>query len=484
MRFYGTNKNARISGLAGLAGAAAMAVNAYTQRKEWMRDIYSQPYPDVLGERPSDEVLLSDPDSYIRTVLANHDWAGVYRWYAVKIAERYQNEQRAFAYWDIAILDLSRYFNGYWTLGDLRAFTEIVLAELVINDLGVNVGFGYPSPLWSDDFGTFLAGLSGNDGATNYWDSYRAIKSTGFGPLTLGWQKDRSTFGRYSEVAMYAIGAAIIGAGIFGLASGGAGATVAETGTAAAATEGGAVAVGTSVAAVPAGIEVVTVAAAPIVAAPAAGTIGAGIAAGGIAVAAAPPAIAPPEMTVPPIETVVVQAAPVVAPPISGTVASAAAAGTIVATTAPPIIGTEVIETVTVEAPAPSAPVDPETAAIIGATSIPLTQPIIEVAEPTLPEFESNESPSMTDRIRTALSDAVAELGGNYVRNRLAEILTDELGRPPTPSETSSARDWINRQPVEASLSAWLMLLLFGGAILASLKKKRGRKVVRRRRMR
>lgn len=306
-------------------------------------------------------------------------------------------------------------------------------------------------------------------------------------PLTEGWEK-----ALLKMVALVAIPVAIAFAAtaIVGVAAagsaGGAGAVGAAgaAGGAGAAGAAGATAVAT---AIPVGVEVVTVAATalPVIGAGTAAAVSAGaaLAAGSVIAAAAPPPIAPPEIAPPPtaIETVTVTAAPIapIAPVVPVATAGAAiGASAVVATSTPPPIvqpspaaPSETIETVTVEAsaaPPPPFPILTAASAIPGIAAIVLNPPTIEVPEPTLNVDE--QEPSLSDRVRDGLTDAVEQYGSDYVSQQLAEYLQGLLGRQPTPGELDDWQNWLdagadpdNAPGSGVSFGAWLLL----GAVLA-----------------
>lgn len=286
-------------------------------------------------------------------------------------------------------------------------------------------------------------------------------------PLTEGWEKALLkmvaivaipvAIAAVATIAVGAAGAAAAGGGAAGAGAAGAGA--AGTAGAAGAGAAGAAAV------IPAGVEVVTVAATAL---PAIGTVasvasvGGAIAAGSIIAAAPPAPLTPPEIAAPPanapppaIETVTVTAAPIA--PISPVVPVASAgaaigAGAVVATSTPPPIAepapaqpSDTIETVTVTASAPPPILPPATvvaSAIPGVASIVLDTPTIEVPEPN-PTYEDSQ-PSLTDRIKDGLTDALEQYGSDYVSQELVDYLTDLLGRPPTQQEIDDWGNWID----------------------------------------
>lgn len=488
MRFHGSMQSARVSGIAakGLSGLAGTVQPVFDALAVY-RKIMSAPDPTPSMDWPGleDYQVLTEPDTYLHYALESANYGAVRRWYLIKLDQILDQTTQPGAFWDISKINLQNYANRTLTAGDLKLFTNSCILSLVVADMGNKVGFGFGSWSGEADLAMKLRALSGNDGQYNWYEAAEnLLKGYNWG-FTLGWVKEPSK--HTASRIMVAIGAAFMGAAAFqAISAAGAAAGSEVGGAASAATAGGeAAAVGAGTvaveAAIPAGIETVIVAA-PAASAVTAGTIGAGLATGAI-VAAAPPAMSTPEISpevlpdappAVPIESVVVEAAPIVAPPIpAATIGAGLAAGTIAATTAPPIVGTAQppIETVVVEAPPiETPPVDPEVAAIIGAATIPLTQPIIEMAEPTLPEIDTE--PSLTDRIKNGLADAVADFGVQYVSDRLAELLTQLLGRPPTDAELNDAGTFIGRAPppIMAGVSPWLMLLFMGGVVVAALK--------------
>lgn len=418
-------------------------------------------------------------------------------------------------YWNLSKLNLQDYCDRTLNLQDLHAHTKECILKMCIADYGNKVGFGYAGRSDYLNLALFFAnGLSHNSGQLDWAKSYEAAKNgTRYG-FCLGWVKEPNK--HTASNIIVAIGAAFMGAAAWQAISAGAGAASGGVTGAAGGTGAGAGAGAATGAATATGIETVVVSASAI-APVTAGTVAAGIASGTIAATAAAPAITAPTGT---IETVVVEAAPVAtvsagtvaagvgtgaiaatatAPPIvapstpapsvietvtteasalpetqitAGTVAAGVAAGTIAATaTAPAITSEPVIETVTVEAPADTIQLDPVEAAAIGTSVISLTQPVINVPEPNLPEIE--DEPSLTDRVVEGLENAVAEYGADWVMSQLERLLTELLGRPPTQGEVDDWEDWLNgggsTPPPSASSSPSWVYWLLGAAIAYAL---------------
>lgn len=234
-----------------------------------------------------------------------------------------------------------------------------------------------------------------------------------------------------ATLATVAAGAAATGAG----AGGAAGGTAAGAGAGASA--------GATAAVIPAGVEIVTVAASaiPTVGATAA-TVGAGIAAGSVVAASSPPPISAPQTPAAPtpvIETVVTQASALpTAAPLLPTVGAAISAGSIIATTSPPPLSEPVIEEVVTEASRVE-PVEPDVTAATGITSIAIDLPTIQSPpEPTLQEE------SLSDRLRNGLTDALEQMGADYVSQYLEDYLTSLLGRHPTQGEVDDWGQWVD----------------------------------------
>lgn len=412
-------------------------------------------------------------------------------------------------YWGLSKLNLQDYCDRTFNLQDLHAHTKECILKMCIADYGNKVGFGYAGRTDFINLALFFAnGLSHNSGQLDWAKSYEAAKNgTRYG-FCLGWVKEPNK--HTASNIIVAIGAAFMGAAAWQAISAGAGAA---SGGVTGASGGAGAGAGATAGATATGIETVVVSASAI-APVTAGTVAAGLASGTIAATAAAPAITAPSAT---IETVVVQAAPVsavsagsvaagvgagtiaataTAPPIvapspvietvvteaapisetpitAGTVAAGVAAGTIAATaTAPAITSQPVIETVTVEAPADTIQIDPVEAAVIGTSAIALTQPVINVPEPNLPEIDEGE-PSLTDRVVTGLEDAIANFGADWVVSQLERYLQDLLGRQPTQTEIDEWEDWINGggstpPPTVSSSPKWVYWLL-GAAIAYAL---------------
>lgn len=420
MRFRGTHSGARVSGLAGLAGANAFMVYAPYANK--VAEVFAKPYPGATGSRPPDSLIFSDKYAYLRQVLNNADWSGVARWYATQIQQAVnasgwydplnppvapppastpppaptsyipetvatvstpppiinrpiltdrilaggkRAQLRGLAgleglnpkeYWNLSKLNLQDYCDRTFTMGDLHAFTKECILKMCVADYGNKVGFGYQGGMDNLSLAMFFANGLSHNDGQLDW-----FKSY---DATKGGYRYGMCIGWVKEpskhtasMIMVAIGAAFMGAAAWQAISA-TGSTVASAGATGGGITGGGGAGAAAGGITSAGIETVVVAA-PALAPITAGTIGAGLATGAIAATAAAPAI-----TSPAIETVTVTAAPV-STVTAGSVAAGVASGTVAAVaSAPPLVTpASPIETVTVEASANQ----PVTAGTVGA---------------------------------------------------------------------------------------------------------------------
>jgi hypothetical protein len=403
--------------------------------------LYYLPLPAPRGPRPSDESWFVNSEQYLRTVLANHDWEGVGRWYAFHIAERLKTSGDAAAFWDVANVDLRDYTSEEWNFGDLRAFYEYVFNPYVIVDVK------------DGKMGLGAQGSNNLDMSPKMPNIFQAINDMFNGDryprLALGWVREPGI--NWGGIVFKLVAGGIIGAGVFAaynaIAAGLAASQAASAAAASAATAGSAAttALAPAVFAAPTAgaIETVVVTAAAIPTVSIVATVGGALAAGGIAVAAAPAPFSAPDIQATPLQEVVTTATRL---PVVSTTAAAtgATAGAVLALAQPP-------------APLATNPA-PET-----------------TAQENSPETSDDQTPTLLDSVKESLSSLAGTMGLNYVRDYLAQLLAERLGRQPTDAEILAYDDWLNNQgnPL-AKAAPWILALVIGGAILT--RKKKGHK--------
>lgn len=473
MKLAGSYIDASVSGLGALgAGTPAGAVSVAMKKYEW---INSTPDPAPTAPRPDDSLIFTDPYGYLRAVVNAGDWRAVARWYATRINEILEHSTNPSDFWALSNVKIGNYINSdrLMTRGDFAAFTRNVVFPYIILDLGNKVGFGVASGI-GGQIGQLAAftDTSSSSGQISWRGAADSFSKYGNGTFNLGWVKEPSDHLASRIIVAIGVGIMTAGAASAILApAAGAGGTAAGVGT------GGVTASGAAGAVVPVGIETVVVtAAAPAIITAGGAAIGAGAAA--VAAAAPPPPLSTPDPLT--IETVVTEAAAIPSGTVAGTVGAGVAAGAITAVaTAPPIIDmSNVIETVVTTGKAPEPfPVDAATTAATGLVTVGITQPVINVPEPTLPEIEGDQS----------LLDRVKDIAGN-----IGDIISGFLGLPtgaaPGTDTGNGLPNWLNPTDVKnPSLLDYLKSPLIWGPLLlviaaAAMGKKR--KKVRRKRHR
>lgn len=484
----------------------------------------NDPFPTPTAAPPPDELYFTDNKAYLRQALNTRNWDAVSKWYASQITEKLKTTQNASQYYALSQLNVQDYCDRVLDTADFAAFMRKCLVKYAIFDLGTYVGIGYGGDAYNGA-PNFVSRCSLNSPAFQSGDPdvtrfQKFIDSSnlrgpdrfdGWNAAVMGrkygcavcWVQEPKfwTTHRILDTLAIVVGSAIVSYGIGAAftAPAAAGGAAAAAGTAAAA---GGVATGATVGTIitAGGIETVVVPGVAIGAATGAiagaaigGTVGAAISAGAIAPTTTAPAISAPSISAESIDTVVVSGTAIPAAGAGaatvGTVGGAISAGAVVATNAPPPLTTqqpppEEIENITVEG---ERPVLPEL------NNLPLAGGITGGLEPLnvdalQPEnVQIDDQSSMVDRIKGSLTNAIKSYGAQWVRDHLAELLRNQLGRNPTQQELDAWADWGSLPPespnahgVSTPVVLGVIGLVLAAALLATKKKRKGKRSQRR----
>lgn len=440
-----------------------------------------------------------DPYEFLRAAIVSRDWSAVGYWYAFWINSAIKDTGYALnPFHGISQINLVDYnytttlgglgFDDYDIGGFIREVWRKFLPWQKQNNENYVGGLGYPGNTPAE-----IQGYSPHADMKSFafsWLQYPDVGGKDKSTLRIGWVPDSSTiFGDYMQAIVITIVITIVTWGV-GTVLGAAGGGLA--GGTAGATEGAAVgtAVGTAAGATTGAIVggastaildeiVVTAAVGSGISAAGAASVAAGLAAGAIISSSAAPALTAPAVGTGNTldEIVVTAAAPSSAGSIAGSVAAGLSAGAVATTTTAPAISSST--TTTPETPPQTSPDSGTTLDEVTVTAA--QQPveavsvgdalaagaIIEAAAPpittTQPTVNSDSS------FKTKLESLIKQYGAKYVKDNLLKLLTNQLGRQPTPQELADAQSQVDEQ----AAMPWILGATLVGALILIVNRKR-----------